>query len=262
MTEQPLEGGITNAGRVVRVGPHLLRPAGPQSASVHEYLRALRQAGFRGAPQPVGIDEDGRERLVFIEGQVPLVPYPDWSQTDSALRSLGRLLRGLHDAGRSFDPTPHGWNDGLADPAGGTLLCHNDVEPSNVVFRAGVAVGLLDFEFAAPGRPEYDLAQAARLWVPIDHDVDRERVGWKPADRPARLRALADAYGLDRSGRNDLLAAIDDALDVIDAAVTRSVQDGVPAQVELWHRTGGAERLDRRRRWWAGHRGACADALA
>ncbi len=46
-------------------------------------------------------------------------------------------------------------------------MCHNDVEPSNVVFRDGIAVALLDFEFAALGRPVYDVAQLARLCVPI-----------------------------------------------------------------------------------------------
>ena len=29
-------------------------------------------------------------------------------------------------------------------------MCHNDVCPENVVFRDGIAVALLDFEFAAP----------------------------------------------------------------------------------------------------------------
>ena len=95
---EPLEGGITNAGRVVRVGPHVLRPAGPHSGSVHAFLRAVRQAGFEGASFPVGVDEDGRERLVFVEGDVPVPPYPGWSQSDTALASVARLLRGLHDA--------------------------------------------------------------------------------------------------------------------------------------------------------------------
>jgi hypothetical protein len=173
VVEQPLEGGITNAGQVVRVGPHVLRPSSPHSGSIHAFLRAVRDAGFAGAPVPVGIDADGRERLVFVHGDVPVAPYPDWSQFDTALASVARLLRGLHDAARGFDPRGLGWNDSLADPAGGTVVCHNDVELSNVVFRDGVAVALIDFELAAPGRPVYDLAQFARLCVPIDDDVDR-----------------------------------------------------------------------------------------
>ena len=77
MEEVELAGGVANAGAVVRVGPHVLRPSNPNSASIHRFLSALRNAGFDGASEPVGIDADGRERLVFIDGDVALPPYPD-----------------------------------------------------------------------------------------------------------------------------------------------------------------------------------------
>jgi Phosphotransferase enzyme family len=210
---------------------------------------------------PVGIEEDGRERLVFIDGEVPVPPYPAWSQSDTALVSIARLLRGLHDTARGFDAQGLTWEDGLADPAGGTLVCHNDVCPENVVFRDGIAVALLDFEFAAPGRPVYDLAHLARLCVPIEDDFDQARLAWRPADRPARLRLVADAYGLDGDGRGELLPAMNDAIDRLEAAVRRSVATGDPASVELWNRTDGSERYDRRRRWWIDHHDQFAAAL-
>ncbi len=261
MTEQRLDGGIANAGQVVRVGPHVLRPSSPHTGSIHSFLRAVRHIGFEGASLPVGIDEDGRERLEFIDGDVPLAPYPDWSQSDTALASIARLLRGLHDAARGFDPRGLTWNDALADPAGGTVVCHNDVELSNVVFRDGIAVALLDFEFAAPGRPVYDLAQLARLCVPIDDEVDQARLGWLPADRPARLRLVADAYGLDRDGRAQLLPAMNDAIDRIEVAVRHSVDAGDPNFIAMVNRTGGIEKYDRRRRWWMDHYDQFATAL-
>lgn len=259
--EQQLDGGIANAGQVVRVGDHVLRPATAHARSVHALLRAVRAAGFDGVPAPVGIDDDGRERLEFVVGDVPLVPYPDWSRSDRALASVARLLRRLHDAARDFDPDGLTWNPALADPAGGSLVVHNDVEPANVVFRAGRAVAFLDFEFAAPGRRVYDLAQLARHWVPVDSEVDRRRMGWLPTDGPARLRLVAESYGLDADERVDLLPAIDDALDRIEAAVRRGVDAGDPGTVALWNRTGGQDRLDRRRRWWTAHRGRFAAAL-
>ena len=198
----------------------------------------------------------------FIEGDVPVTPYPDWCQSEHALASIATLLRGFHDACRGFDTPGLSWNTALADPAGGTLVCHNDVELSNVVFRDGVAIGLIDFEFAAPGRPVYDLAQLARLCVPIDDEFDQARLGVRPADRPARLRIVADAYGLDRVGRDELLAAIDDAIDRIELAVRRAVDRGDANATALWNRTGGAERFDRRRRWWTLHHAQFAAALA
>jgi Phosphotransferase enzyme family len=261
--EHQLDGGITNAGQVVRVGAYILRPAGAHAAAIHTFLRALRETGFTGAPQPLGIDPDGRERLEFIPGDVPSVPYPDWAQTDAALASLGRLLREFHDAASTFTASRDlSWNDALSDPAGGEIVCHNDLELSNVVFRNGIAVAFIDFEFAAPGRRVYDLAHLARFCVPLDHDIDRTRVGWQPTEHPRRLRLLADAYGLDDSVRLDLLDAIDDAFDVIESAIRRSVAAGDPNATALWNRTGGGERFDRRRHWWNQHRDECTAALS
>ena len=253
VAEQQLAGGIANAGRVVRVGPHVLRPSSPHSGSIHSFLRAVRQTGFDCAPSPVGIDEDGRERLGFIEGDVPIPPYPHWSQSDTALASIATLLRRLHEVAHGFDAQGHTWSDALADPAGGRVLCHNDVCLENVVFREGLAVALIDFEFAAPGRPVYDLAHLARLCVPVEDEIDQVRLGWRPADRPARLRLVADAYGLDRAGRTELLSALDDAIARVEVAVRHSVDAGDPNSVAMWNRTGGAERYDRRRRWWTDH---------
>ena len=185
MAEQRLEGGIAHAGQVVRVGRHVLRPSSPHTGSIHAFLRAVREAGFEGAPRPVGIDEDGRERLEFIDGEVPGVPYPEWSQSDEAVgvrrspapRAARRRPR-VRPTGPHVGREPGG-------PGRWDVVCHNDLELSNVVFRDGIAVGLIDFEFAAPGRPVYDLAHLARFCVPIDDDVDQARLGWRPADGPA-----------------------------------------------------------------------------
>ncbi|CAN5904563.1 hypothetical protein BH23ACT2_BH23ACT2_22480 [soil metagenome] len=129
MAEEQLVGGIANAGKVVGVGPHVLRPSSPHTGSIHAFLGAAHHAGFDGASLPVGIDDDGRERLVFIDGEVPVTPYPDWSQSDTALASIARLLRGLHDAGRGFDPQGLTWDDALADPAaGGMVVCQTRLD--------------------------------------------------------------------------------------------------------------------------------------
>ena len=262
MHEEPLAGGVVNAGKVTRVGPEVLRPSNPNSPSIHRFLSGLRDTGFEGASMPVGIDDDGRERLLFIEGDVPLPPYPAWAQLDSALASIAILMRRFHDTSRSFDSTGSTWSDEMVDPAGGPIVCHNDVCLENVVFKRGIAVGLLDFDFAAPGRGVYDLAQMARMCVPIDDDVNAARLGWQPADRPARLRLVADAYGLDQTSRPELLAILSDTIVSAGGAfVRRRVEAGDPNFINMWNEMGGKNRFDRRRRWWAEHQNRFENAL-
>ena len=101
MDEEPLAGGVANAGSVTRDGHDVLRPSNLHTSSIHRFLSALRDAGFDGASMPVGIDDDGRERLGFIEGDVPLPPYPEWAQLDSVLVSIAALTRRFHDASRT-----------------------------------------------------------------------------------------------------------------------------------------------------------------
>jgi hypothetical protein len=263
MDEEVLHGGIANAGAVTRAGPHVLRPSNPHTAAIHGFLRALADGGFDGASVPIGVDDDGRERLVFVDGDVPVPPYPAWAQEDSALASVASLLARFHAAAREVPSDPaRSWSDELADPEGGPVICHNDVCLENVVFRDGVAVGLIDFDYAAPGRPEYDLTQMARMCVPIDDEANAARLGWTPADRPSRLRIVADAYGLDGAGRRALLEILDDSIARSGEFVRKKVEAGEPSFIKMWEELGGVERFDLRRRWWAGSRGRFAAALA
>lgn len=257
-----LAGGVANAGVVTRVGEHVLRPSNPHTGSIHRFLTSLRAAGFEGASEPVGVDDDGRERLRFIDGDVPLPPYPDWVQTDTALASIATLMRGFHYAARTFDRAGCTWSEELADPDGGPIVCHNDVCLENVVFRDGIAVGLLDFDFAAPGRPVYDLVQFARMCVPVDDDLSATRQGWTPGNRPARLGLVVDTYGLDRPQRHELHRILSDSIVNGGEFVRRRVVAGDANFIRMWNDMGGMERFDRRRRWWAEHEQEFLEALS
>jgi hypothetical protein len=260
--EVVLQGGVANAGAVVRVGQHVLRPSNPHTTQIHAALTALASGGFDGTPVPIGVDPDGRERLEFIDGDVAVPPFPSWVQSDEALTSIAALLTRFHRATAQLDLPADGWSDEMTDPLGGTTWCHNDVCLENVVFRDGRAVALLDFDFAAPGRPVHDLAQMARMCVPIDDDLSAQRLGWTDAERPRRLRLVADAAGLEPDGRHDLLAALDEAVARGGEFVRRRVEAGDENFVAMWNQMGGTERYDRRRRWWAQTRPSFARALA
>src|SRR4029077_12823648 len=91
-----LRGGVAKVGEVVRVGDDVLRPAPSNSATIHRLLRHLVDGGIGIAPEPRAL-ADGREKLGFIRGDVPVPPYPDWAQSDQALASITALIRALHD---------------------------------------------------------------------------------------------------------------------------------------------------------------------
>ena len=260
--DEILQGGIANAGAVVRRGEFVLRPSNPFSDAIHAFLRDLRATGFEGASLPVEIQTDGRERLIFIEGDVPVPPFPSWAQTDEALSSIAALLRLFHDASSRVPLRPGPWSDEMADPAGGSMICHNDVCLENVVFRDGRAVGFLDFDFAAPGRPIYDVAAFARMCVPIDDDVSAGRLGFEPSDRPRRLRLVADSYGLDLNGRLELIEHLDRSMRSGGAFIQRRVEAGDPNFIKMLEEMGGMERYERRRRQWETSRPAFVTALA
>lgn len=259
--EDVLHGGVANAGAVVRTGAHVLRPSNEHSASILKFLSELEIAGFRGAPIPVGLDPDGRERLCFIPGDVALPPYPGWAQTDDALASVAVLIRSLHDASERVDTSAMRWSSEMADAEGGPVICHNDVCLENVVFRNGHAVALLDFDFAAPGRRTFDLASFARMCVPVDDDVNSTKLGWHSSDRPGRLRLVCDAYGLDTEGRSEVLRSLDMSIARGGEFVRRRAAAGEPGFVRMWAEIGGMERFDRRRRWWAAARTSFEAAL-
>jgi putative transposase len=99
------------------------------------------------------------------------------------------------------------------------------------------------------------------LGVPIDDDVNASRNGWAPANRPARLRLVADTYGLDTPSRHDFLEILAASIARGGEFVRRRVDAGDPNFVKMWNDMGGNERFDRRRRWWAQHQNEFLNAV-
>ncbi|MFF7967179.1 phosphotransferase [Streptomyces sp. NPDC007903] len=259
---EALAGGMVNAGAVFRRGELVERPAPPNAGALHPYLLALREQGFDAAPAPVGLTADGREQLTFVPGDVALPPFPDWAMTKAALQSVGSLLRRLHEAGAGVAvDTRAEWPRHLADPAGGTMLCHNDVCPENVVFRDGRAAALIDFDMAAPGRPLWDVAMTARYWVPMLDPASAAPLYPAGLDAPARLRILADGYGLSTQERAELPGVIEQATEVCRTFVTHRVAEGDPLYLQTLAERGGWSRWDRVQTWLAAHRETFTTAL-
>jgi hypothetical protein len=257
-----LSGGITNAGAVFRRGEAVDRPAQAHAAAIHRFLLALPAHGFTGAPTPLGL-ADGREQLGFVPGDVAVQPYPAWSMTETALASVGALLRRFHRASAAIPLEPGvSWAADLADPRGGTMLCHSDACVENVVFRDGEAVALIDFDMAAPGRPLWDVAMAARYWVPM---LDPETAALFPSyvglDPVRRLRVLADGYGLSADDRAELPGVIEEVTVVERAEIAARLEAGDASFAKAFRRDGGWAAWDRLQAWLADHRATLLAAL-
>jgi hypothetical protein len=247
--EEPLAGGIANLGKVVRVGDTVRRPRSDYSESIFALLQYLIDVGFDHVQRPLGFDEQGREVLSFIEGDVPIPPFPPWSMSDATLASVTRLQRQFHETVAGFDASRYRWNDELADPSGGEIMGHNDICPENVVFRRGTAVAFLDWDFAAPGRPFWDVAAVMSMWGPA-HDPP-EVPGMEGLDPFARARAIADAYGMNADERTQIPGIFVERLKI--SLVERRAAAGEQAFIEMLARQGGAGRAARRRAWLDTH---------
>ena len=199
MTEIPLVGGDANV--VVRIGDTVRRPTEP--SGVVALLQWYEAVGFDGAPRYVGIDDQGREVLTFVEGEPGLAPVPS---SDEVVSTIGNLLRRAHDAQAGFvPPVDAGWDTHVAGRSTGEVIGHLDLFWTNVVFRDGSPVSLIDWELAAPCSRVLDVALAATYWAGLRTDDQLQPWGIPLERRAERLRILCDSYGLDAAQRSVLL---------------------------------------------------------
>ncbi|HYN92699.1 MAG TPA: phosphotransferase [Pilimelia sp.] len=194
--EEPLAGGNVTAG-VVRVGDTVRRPVGPWTAAVDALLLHLHDAGFTGAPRPLGRDEQGRQVLEYVPGEVEdhagTYPLGD-------LVAIGRLLADLHRATATFAPPPGAAWQRVIAPDAEELVCHNDAAPWNLV-RSRRGWVLIDWDGAGPASRRWELAYAAQSMAGMRPDRP-------PRESADRLRAFVAGYGLAeelRPGLADML---------------------------------------------------------
>jgi hypothetical protein len=190
--EVPLTGGHMNT--VVRVGDTVRRTTGPWTPTIHALLRHIRANGFTLGPDPLGIDERGREILTFVPGDTASYPLPDWVFSDAMLDAVAGMVRAYHDAVRGFVAPPGAvWQLPVHEPV--EVVCHNDIAPYNLVFDGERLTGVIDWDVASPGPRVWDLAYAAYRFVPLA-SPDNPDIPYPGVDEQARrLARLCAAYG-------------------------------------------------------------------
>jgi aminoglycoside phosphotransferase (APT) family kinase protein len=193
------DGQPVDVGRKASSG----RVAGPWTPAVHALLRHLEESGFEGAPRALGVDRDGCEMLTFIAGDV-MPASLEGIGSDDILRQVAKLVKRYHDATATFEPPSHAaWQYDIGAPFTGEVICHNDLGPYNTVALDGRPVAFIDFDCAAPGPREWDIAHALWRFVPL---YGEDAFGTS-AERARRITVFCDAYGA--MNRRGILAMIE-----------------------------------------------------
>jgi hypothetical protein len=234
--ETPLVGGYGGTS-VVRVGDTVRKLRAGDGSYVRSVLEHLAQVGFDGATRFLGIDDQGREILSFIQGEVQ-PDDPREPASEARLISAARLIQSFHAATRGSD---------LVGPD--EVVCHGELGPHNTVFRGDEAVGLIDWDEATvkPGDALFDFGHAVWFFVPVGANGG-------PLERQARrIRMMCDAYGC------DAVAVLDEIETRLRRCLAHAHSTGRPGPVRVFndrlawlleHRP-GIERLiagERRRR--------------
>jgi aminoglycoside phosphotransferase (APT) family kinase protein len=220
----PLGGGATHDA-VVRIGDTVRRPAAQVTQTMRDILVHLEHAGFDAAPRWLGVDEQGRDVLTWIDGDTfaargtmhPYIGDPPERVTfdDRQIEAVFSLLRRYHD---TFD---------------GEVICHGDYGPWNLIWRDGLPVAIIDFDSAYPGDPADDVAYALRMFVSYGFGP------FDPHECVRRTRVALAAYG--RQFDVPALLAWE-----YDRAEAKGRKHG-------WHRQ--LEKIPVERAWLAEHRG-------
>lgn len=220
-----IRAGMSGAGvyRVEAAGrSYVLKIAGSGElvAAWRQRVEIQRRAAAAGvAPAMIHVDE---ERQAIVSEHVADRSFPAFYATpqtrEAAVTLLGTTLRRVHELPLPAGATGHEpraflatlWPQvaaSIATPehvgatvrrvledempaAGAPVLCHNDVNPSNLVYD-GARVLLLDWDTAGPNEPYYDLAAAA-VFLRMDDETCARLIeahdGVRPAALPARFR--------------------------------------------------------------------------
>lgn len=239
--EEPLTEGFQTAA-VTRIGDIVRRTAGPWSPAVHAWLAHLAEVGAGLAPRPVALDpHQGTEDLAYVQGVVLSGgARPEYLWHDDTLADVAQLIRRFHDAAQSFVP-PAGarWQEAMAFPGGGEVVCHNDLAPWNTVFARQRPVAFIDWDTAAPGPRWWDVVYALWHFVPLYGDPASDPFSLAEFEpRARRSRLLCEAYGL--RDRERLVDRIVQRQRTVYRIFKDGAQAGDPAYVRLWEMGAGS----------------------
>ena len=198
---EDLQGGST---KVTKMGSRVLRARHQGSTNVEWLLTVLERRGFRYSPRFVGLSDDGRQILEFMEGWAGNYPLPAALRSDDALISAARALRLLHEVTSDLaTEVLDGWMLEAVEPY--EVICHGDFAPYNCVFDESRLVGIIDFDTAHPGPRIRDIAYAIYRFAPLTAPENAAGFG-SLAEQARRARLFCDEYG--EVNRSEIIEAV------------------------------------------------------
>lgn len=198
---EELSGGRESS--IFRDGDVVYRPIQPWSITIHRLLEHLKESGFNGAPQFLGVEGD-QEKLSFVTGDTFNYPLTGAIATQEALVSAAKLLRKLHDSTETLvsniEPSRLPWMLEPREPF--EVICHGDFTPYNVALDGNVVSGVFDFDTSHPAPRIWDLAYSLYCWAPFKTD-SVDRLG-SIEEQTARAKVFCDSYGASSAQREQL----------------------------------------------------------
>lgn len=203
--EQLFGGNLTN---VFKLNDTVLREQKPWSSTIHKVLLHLEKVGYANNPRFLGIDDNGKEILSFVQGEC-VADYPFTNDNNEQLlviRKIAEMMRKLHDATQSFERSEEdNWMLSYKGPLKKEVICHNDIAPYNVTFINNLPYGLIDFDTCCPTPRIWDIAYALYRFVPFSkrlYDIEEQAYRDYDAQRDRDFRRKSihvffDEYGID-----------------------------------------------------------------
>ena len=224
MDKQVLSGG--RDGKIVKETDKVVRPGNAWTPCVHDFLIFMHENGFSNIPKPYGINEEGKEVVSFVEGEVFNDSLPDMIMSDEVLIDVAKLLRRYHDIGEKYVQRLTGeevWMLPKKEPQ--EVMCHGDFAPYNMTFVEGKVHGIIDFDTLHPGPRLWDIAYAVYRWIPFVSPTNPD-YRENPEEQIRRLKLFADTYGLCADARKDLPKMMVERIQSLVSYMQREAENG------------------------------------
>lgn len=218
-----LEGGRDG---IYREGNYVFRPAEFWTEHVHLYLKYLHSEGFNKVPFPFGIDNDGIEKISYVEGNVYNELLPEEVKSDETLISFCILIKQFHDIGEKYIENLTGkekWMLPVRTPI--ETMCHGDLAPYNVTVNGKKTIGIIDFDTLHPGPRMWDISYSLYRWIPLMSPDNPENFG-NEDDKHRRLDLFIRTYGLNDKDNKKIIKYVIQRLEYLISFMEIEAENG------------------------------------